>query len=48
VREGEKARPFHLGRREKEEDRLLLVTRIAAVVELELAHALAAALVERW
>src|SRR5207253_6245546 len=43
VRVGEERGALHLGRREEEEDRLLLVAGLAAIVELELAHAFAAA-----
>src|SRR5438046_3586727 len=46
VGEGEEARALHLGGGEEEEDRLLLVAGLAAVEELDLAHALPAAAVE--
>src|SRR5262245_5075606 len=46
VGEGEEAGPLHLGGREKEEDRLLLVAGLAPVVKLHLAHTLAAAFVD--
>ena len=42
VRVGEERRSLHLGGRQEEENRLLLVARLAAIVELELPDPLAA------
>ena len=44
--EGEEARALHLRGGEEEEEGLLLVARLPAVEELDLAHALAAAAVD--
>src|SRR5581483_4380873 len=46
VVEGEEARPLHLRRGEEEDDRLALVAGKAPLVDLELAHALAAPFVD--
>src|SRR5581483_12362849 len=46
VRVGEEAGPLHLGGGEEEADRLLLVAALLPLVQLELADALAAALVD--